>query len=64
MKITNINELRWSFDWDGEDLGYDDISVIGLYSTQLKSGQVIDVYIDSSIGEVLEVFINDEDEEY
>lgn len=46
-----LNALRWSSDWNGDEVGYPDISVVGLYSD--KEG--IDYYIDVLKSKVVEV---------
>ncbi len=47
-----FDEIGWSSDWNGDEVGYPEIDVVGLY-TILETGQ--DVYIDSSNGIILEI---------
>lgn len=53
-----ISDLHWQSDWNGYEVGYDDIDVVGLY-TSTKLG--IDVYLNAENGEILEVFTEEED---
>lgn len=43
-KMIDYTELVWSSDWNGYEVGYDDIGVVGLYS--LKINPEINFYID------------------
>lgn len=51
----NLKELHWLSDWDGDDVGYDERGVIGLYSY----GK-INMYIDMETYEVLEIWLEEE----
>ncbi len=53
-------KLNWNSDWDGEEIGYDDVLVVGLYSVQDTD---IDVYIDTETGRVLDIWCTKEHEE-
>lgn len=54
-KITN---LRWSSDWDGEDVGYPDILDVGLYESY-DLGCML--YLDTETGEIIDVMQVEED---
>lgn len=47
-----FNDLRWQSDWDGEDIGYEDINVVGVYTSQEHS---VFVYINVEEGLVIDV---------
>jgi hypothetical protein len=54
-------DLHWSSDWNGDEVGFPEIDVVGLYSSE-KLG--CHFYMDMSTNEILEVMIDvDEDEE-
>ena len=53
-----ISDLHWQSDWNGDEVGYNDIGIVGLY-TSVNLG--IDVYLDAETGEILEVMPNEED---
>ena len=67
LKFKN---LRWSSDWNGDEVGYDDIDVVGLYSFTLNSycrdngysDKEVNMYINVENGEVLEAWIYQDDE--
>lgn len=53
-------DLHWSSDWNGYEVGYDDIPVVGLYSFK---GTEIYVYLNTEDGTILEIWdAEDEDE--
>lgn len=61
MKIDEFDKLRWSSDWNGYEVGFPEVDVVGLYGLELPSGQDIELYIDVDSGKVLEVFFNEQD---
>lgn len=59
--MIDYRELHWWSDWDGEEVGYDNVPVVGLYA--VKSVPQINMYIDTETGRVLEIWIEQDDEE-
>lgn len=57
---VDIASLHWQSDWDGYEVGYDDILIVGFYSS--PDGEV-DYYIDVETGKVIDIFLTNEDEE-
>ncbi len=53
-------KLNWNSDWDGEDVGYEGVDVVGLYTIANTS---IDVYIDMSTMQILEIICYEDHEE-
>lgn len=53
-------KLNWNSDWDGEEIGYEDVLVVGLYSVQDAD---IDIYIDTETGRILDIWCTKEHEE-
>ena len=51
---------RWSSDWNGDEVGYDDVNVVGLYSVP---DSTISYYVDTENGYVLDAWAFDEDED-
>ena len=55
--IVNYTKDHWSSDWNGDEVGFDDINVVGLYSVLDSS---ISYYVDTETGYVLDAW-TDED---
>lgn len=51
-----ISNLHWQSDFNGEDYGYDDINVIGVYTAHKLNA---DLLIDMDTLEVLEIIPHD-----
>ena len=47
---------RWSSDWNGYEVGFDDVNVVGLYSVP---GSSISYYVDTENGYVLDAWAED-----
>ena len=47
-----FHELGWSSDWNGDEVGYPECEVVGLYTWKDKD---IDMYIDMSTMRILEI---------
>ena len=56
--MITYNDLVWQADWDGAEVGYDDIPVVSLYV--FKMNPKINLCIDAEDNRILEVF-HDED---
>lgn len=55
-----INNLRWQSDWNGYEVGYDNLNVVGLYtSDELEC----DFYVDMETNNVLEIMPHSTEEE-
>lgn len=48
---------RWSSDWNGDEVGFDDVNVVGLYSVLDTS---ISYYVDTENGYVLDAWVDDD----
>jgi len=56
MRAT-IRGLYWQSDWNGDEVGYPEILVVGLYTaTHLQC----DLYVNAETGDVLEVIPHEE----
>ena len=62
-KMMKVN-VKWESDWNGEDLGYPEIEVIGLYSMELPAGeeepQTLYFYIDAETDALIEAWTEQE----
>lgn len=58
IKEDLLKDAVWSSDWNGYEVGYDDVPVVGYYTTNEDLG----IYINTETGEILEVFDETEDE--
>lgn len=54
--MINLQDFRWQSDWNGYEVGFDDLPVVGLYS---MNNYPIDVYIDSETGRIIEAWCNE-----
>ena len=54
-----LNNLVWSSDWNGDEVGYPELGVVGLYSQERDDGSY-SFYIDMETNQVLE-FWKEED---
>ncbi|MDK1672801.1 hypothetical protein QOK74_07945 [Staphylococcus saprophyticus] len=52
-----FRRIHWSSDWNGDEVGYPEINVVGLYSYH-----ELNLYIDMETLEVLEAWFDVEDE--
>jgi hypothetical protein len=52
--------LCWSSDWNGDEVGFDDIDVVGLYSFPNTE---IYIYVNVENGVILDIWNGEEEEE-
>ncbi|TKH08503.1 hypothetical protein FC678_20095 [Peribacillus simplex] len=57
----NYTDLMWQNDWDGEEVGYDEIHVVSLYVLKLNPN--INILIDLENNKILEVFLDEGEDE-
>lgn len=55
---------HWSSDWNGDEVGYPEIDVVGLYTKENAEGKVENLYVNTENGHVLESWFDDEEEEF
>lgn len=53
-------DLHWQSDWAGDEVGYDSINIVGLYSLTTIMNTVY-FYIDMETGTVLEAWTDGEE---
>lgn len=51
MYLKSFNGIAWQSDWNGYEVGYEDIEVVGLYG--IPETDIL-FYVDVSTGKVLE----------
>jgi len=61
--ILTMDGLVWQSDWNGDEVGFDEIEIVGLYQKTLETGTCINFYIDMNGGHVLDMWIDDDEEE-
>lgn len=55
---TLLTNLRWESDWNGEDVGFDDVLVVGLYTQERDDGDY-SFYIDMETNDLLDFWKDD-----
>jgi hypothetical protein len=58
--MATISDLHWYSDWNGDEVGFPEVPVVGLYYSPSLN---VDVYLNTDDGEVLRVFGRDEEDE-
>ena len=57
--IVDFTKHHWSSDWNGDEVGFDDVDIVGLYSLpDLK----ISYYVNVKNGCVLDAWVDDDDD--
>lgn len=51
--IRDYTQDHWSSDWNGDEVGYDDVLIVGLY--RMNDGNV-DYYVDTETEIILEAW--------
>ena len=54
-----LNNLVWSSDWNGDEVGYPELGVVGLYSQERDDGSY-SFYIDMETNKVLDFWKEEE----
>lgn len=49
---ATIRNLRWQSDWSGYEVGYPDVPVVGLYTSD---GLGVDLYVNTETGDVIKI---------
>ena len=59
---TNVDYTKdhWSSDWNGDEVGFDDVDVVGLYSVP---DSLISYYVDTENGYVLDAWVDEDEDE-
>lgn len=57
--IATISDLHWQSDFNGDEVGFDDIDVVGLYSSVTLGHSL---YLNTENGEVLAIFSDEDDD--
>ena len=58
--VVNLTGLMWQSDWNGYEVGFPEVSVVGLYTSPALN---CDMYIDMENMCILQIFMNDDEEE-
>lgn len=46
-------DLHWQSDWNGDEVGFPEVDVVGLYSFETADQESVFLYIDTSTRQVL-----------
>ena len=60
LELQYNEDLIWQTDWNGDEVGYNEVNIVGLY--KFKNGDEIYAYIDTESNRILEVFCMCEDQ--
>lgn len=61
MNLTiKLEDLKWSSDWDGHEVGYDNVNTVSLY-TQCREDGEYNFYISAETYEVLDFWKSEDD---
>ena len=58
--LIELTNLAWSSDWNGDEVGYPEVGVVGLYSQERDDG-VYSFYIDMETNHILEFWKEEEE---
>lgn len=56
FETFDFKKLAWHSDWNGDEVGYDDVDVVGYYSYH-----DLNLYIDMNTLNILEAWFDEED---
>ncbi len=60
--MINISiKVVWSSDWNGYEVGFDEVEVVGLYSFEDYDGCRYHMYVDVEHNEILEIWPEEEE---
>lgn len=59
IELEYNKDLLWSSDWNGYEVGFDDVDVVGLYRL---SGTSVHFYIDMTTNKILHAWGYSDDE--
>lgn len=57
--VADYEAIHWQSDWNGDEVGWDHINVVGLYDLTDKTGKVTTAYINAENGDLLETIWDD-----
>lgn len=54
---VKLEGLRWESDWNGYEVGYPEVPVVGQYTKEMEDGEgAVGMYIDTANGVILELW--------
>lgn len=59
VATIDLPNLAWSSDWNGDEVGYPESEIVGLYSQERDDG-IYSFYIDVESGKVLDFWKDEE----
>ena len=55
-------KMLWSSDWNGEEVGYPESTIVSLYTAENEEGKTLYLYVDIESNKILDFWIDDEEE--
>lgn len=53
-----LEGLVWQSDWNGDEVGFDEVDVVGLYSMEKDTGEIYNFYIDMNELRILDFWVD------
>ena len=58
--IEMFESLKWESDWSGDEVGFNDVDIVGLWTLILTDGRMVHMNIDYSTNTILDSWLNEE----
>ena len=55
-----LEGLVWQSDWNGNEVGFDDVAIVGLYSQERADEKTYNFYIDMETMRILDFWVDEE----
>lgn len=55
-------KMLWSSDWNGEEVGYPESTIVSLYTAENEEGKTLYLYVDIENNKILDFWIDNEEE--
>lgn len=55
LGTIHLTDLIWQSDWGGDEVGFDDVEIVGLYM-QVHDDYSLFFYIDMDTNQILEIY--------
>lgn len=57
LKLTDIS---WSSDWEGKEVGFDDVESVGLFTGYDENDNLYSFYLNYYSGQILELWLDND----
>ena len=58
--LLHLDNLVWQSDWNGDEVGFDDVAIVGLYSQERSDEKTYNFYIDMETMRILDFWVDEE----